>query len=78
MDTWLGIEKLRQLLGIHKEEDGRQQFTLKINLAEMGTSERVTQLKQFEKEFQRMLEDAADAYKERLRPGSSSRDQIKS
>ena len=73
--TWPGIKQLRQLLApiLSGQEDPdctgeRQQFTLRIDLAEMGTAERVTQLKQFQRQFQRMLEDAADAYKELLRP----------
>ncbi len=74
--SWPGIRQLRSLLGgrpeqqiaEEEEENTRQQFTLLIDLAEMGTQERVTQLKQYERQFQRMLEDAADAYREQLRP----------
>ena len=68
--SWPVINQLRRLLGIQREEDGRQQFNLQVDLAKMGSGERVQQLKQLEREFQRMLEDAADAYKNRLRPGS--------
>lgn len=66
--SWPVISRLRRLLGIHREEDGRQQFNLPVDLAEMGSGERVQQLKQLRTEFQRMLEEAADAYKSRLRP----------
>jgi len=67
--SWPVINQLRRLLGIQRQEDGRQQFNLPVDLAKMGSSERVQQLKQLEREFQRMLEDAADAYKAQLRPG---------
>ncbi len=67
--SWPVINQLRRLLGIQREEHGRQQFSLPIDLAKMGSSERVQQLKRLEREFQRMLEDAADAYKASFRPG---------
>lgn len=73
ISSWPVINQLRRLLGIDREEilPGKdQQFNLRVDLAPMGSSERVQQLKQLEREFQRMLEDAADAYKDRLRPGS--------
>ena len=66
--SWPVINQLRRLLGIHREEDERQRFNLPVDLAKMGSSERVQQLKQLEREFQRMLEEAADAYKSQLRP----------
>ena len=69
--SWPIINQLRRLLGIQREEDGRQQFDLTVDLAKMGSSERVQQLKQLEREFQRMLEEAADAYKAQLRPPSA-------
>ncbi len=73
--SWPVISQLRRLLGIQRgpstEGPGKdQRFNLQVDLAEMGSNERVQQLKQLEREFQRMLEDAADAYKNRLRPGS--------
>ena len=71
--SWPVINQLRRLLGIQRNADppaAGQQFNLPVDLAKMGTSERVQQLKLLEREFQRMLEDAADAYKNRLRPGS--------
>ena len=69
--SWPVINQIRRLLGIQREEDGRQQFSLRVDLAQMGSSERVQQLKQLEREFQRMLEEAADAYKQHFRPGRS-------
>ncbi len=69
--SWPVINQLRRLLGIQRKEDppaAGQQFNLQIDLAKMGSSERVQQLKQLEREFQRMLEDAADAYKDSFRP----------
>lgn len=68
VSTWPGIKHLRELLGIHREQDGRQRLNLTLDLAEMGSSERVQQLKLLEREFQRMLEEAADAYKASFRP----------
>ncbi len=73
--SWPVISQLRRLLGIQRdpsmEGPGKdQRFNLQVDLAKMGSNERVQQLKQLEREFQRMLEDAADAYKNRLRPGS--------
>ncbi len=70
MSSWPVIKQLRHLLGIRPTENARQHFNLPIDLAPMGSIERVQQLKLLEREFQRMLEDAADAYKDRLRPGS--------
>ena len=48
--------------------DNRQSYDLALDLAPIGSSERVTQLKTLSREIQRLLEDAAAAYKNRLRP----------
>jgi len=66
--SWPGLRKLRAILG-RANEDSRQKLTLEINLATIGTAERVAQCKAFSREWQRMAEDAADAYKVVLRGG---------
>ncbi len=68
MSTWNVIRRLRERFGWPPRDDGSQQFTLLVDLAPVGTGERVAQLKRLSKEFQRMCEDAAEAYRERLRP----------
>ena len=67
VSTWPGVKQLRDLLGVNRGEDGREHFTLEIDLSPMGSNERVTELKALQREFQRMAEDAADAARARLR-----------
>ncbi len=68
MSTWDVIKKLREKFGWPTKDDGRQQFSLLVDLAPLGTRERVYQLKRLVREFQRMCEDAAEVYKDHLRP----------
>ncbi len=68
--TWDVIKKLREMFGWPPKDDGSQQISLLVDLAPLGTSERVSQLKRLVREFQRMCEDAAEAYRDHLRPGS--------
>lgn len=75
--TWPGIRQIRALLGVFRDEDPPdlyrgergEKYTLVLDLAPLGTNERVDQLKRLAREFQRLTENAADAYKEQLRPG---------
>lgn len=64
-----GIKRFPWMLG-RRKKDEREQLVLKTNLSAIGTSERVSELKSLKLEIQQMLEQAAEAYKERLRSGS--------
>lgn len=65
------IEKLREIFGRPPkdgEDTSRQRISIAVDLSPLGTSERVSELKRLSREFQRMCEDAAEAYRDKLRP----------
>ena len=67
VSTWPGVQKLRDLMKINRGENDQEHFTLDFQLAKMGTSERVLQLKALQREFQHLAEDASDAARASLR-----------
>ena len=61
--SWTGIQKLRELFG-GKPADGTQRYKMDIDLAVMGTRERVVQCKRIRDFWQRMRDDALEACEE--------------
>ena len=66
VSSWPGIKQLREFFE-RRDPDPSQRITLTLDFAEMGTAERVTQMKVISQEFQQMCVVASAAYKKRLR-----------
>ena len=59
--SWPGIRQLRALFGSRSTET-TQQYQLNIDLAAMGTLERVQQCRQIRDFWQQMRDDAWESY----------------
>lgn len=70
--SWPGQEALRDLVkrvsGKSEDvvDDGLERFTVELALAPYGSAERVRQLKEVKNTMQRLVEDAAAAYRDNL------------
>ncbi len=61
---WLGIKQVRAAFGLRTVPD---ELTINLNLALMGTSERVQQLVAIKNELQQRIKEAAEAHAVQLR-----------
>ena len=61
---WLGIKQVRAAFGLRTVPD---ELIINLNLALMGTSERVQQLVAVKNELQQRIKEAAEAYQVKLR-----------
>lgn len=65
--TWPGIKQIQAFFGRTEESDESPTVTITLDVAEMGTAERVSQMKAIVREFQTRTVEAAEAYKSKLR-----------